>query len=60
MNFGDSYSAHGAMLDNFADAGVVGIFHDRVLARLAEGWANDTSPDPYARVRAQPAQGRST
>ena len=51
VNFGDSYSGCGAMLDNFADAGVVGIFHDRILARLADSWVHDTSPDPYARLR---------
>jgi hypothetical protein len=51
VNFGDSYSAHGAMLENIADVGAVGIFHDHVLARLVANWANETSPDPYARLR---------
>jgi hypothetical protein len=50
VNFGDDYLLHGAMLRDFAKFGVVGIFHDRVLMRLAEGWAR-TSPDVAIMLR---------
>ena len=51
INFGDDYSDHGAVLENFADAGALGIFHDSSLAGLARQWAAATSPDPYAKLR---------
>jgi len=58
VNFGDDYLFHGAMLHNFAQFGVVGIFHDRVLTRLAEGWAR-SSPDVETMLRGlvKPADG---
>jgi hypothetical protein len=50
VNFADDYQFQGGMLHNVADAGVVGIFHDRCLANLAAGYAS-TWPDPYAKLR---------
>lgn len=50
VNFGDHYGFHGAMLDNFSDLGVVGIFHDLLLSHLAEGWAH-ASPEADATLR---------
>lgn len=49
-NFGNHYPFHGALLENFSDVAIVGIFHDCVLAHLAEGWAN-TSPNPALMLR---------
>lgn len=49
-NFGDQYSLHGGLLNNYASVGPIGIFHDHVLVHLAADWA-DTSPDPHAMLR---------
>ncbi len=41
VNFGDYYPFHGAVLPEFAGAGVVGIFHDFFLSGLISEWAKE-------------------